>query len=91
MDNARKAGAIGGQDQVFARNRLVIIAPRDNPRKIAAVKDLANDGVKSVTAASGSCSAVLPNATRQAVADRLDAVVRQVFHRGDLLDCPWAR
>src|SRR4029077_13326244 len=34
LDNARKAGAIGGQDQVFARNRLVLIAPKDNPKKI---------------------------------------------------------
>jgi molybdate transport system substrate-binding protein len=50
MDNARKAGAITGQDQVFARNRLVLITPRDNPRHIASVNDLANDGVKFVTA-----------------------------------------
>lgn len=50
MDNARKADAVAGQDRVFARNRLVLITPRDNPKKIAAVKDLANDGVKFVTA-----------------------------------------
>ena len=50
MDNARKAGAMTGQDQVFARNRLVLITPRDNPRHIASVNDLANDGVKFVTA-----------------------------------------
>ena len=50
MDNARKAGAITGQDQVFAHNRLVLITPRDNPRHIASVNDLANDGVKFVTA-----------------------------------------
>jgi molybdate transport system substrate-binding protein len=53
MDNARKTEAIAGQDRVFARNRLVVITPRDNPRKIMAVKDLANDGVKFVTAAQG--------------------------------------
>jgi molybdate transport system substrate-binding protein len=53
MDNARKTDALGGQDRVFARNRLVVITPKDNPRKIMAVKDLANDGVKFVTAASG--------------------------------------
>jgi molybdate transport system substrate-binding protein len=28
----------------------VLIAPKDNPRKLASVKDLANDGVKFVTA-----------------------------------------
>jgi molybdate transport system substrate-binding protein len=50
MDNARKADAIGGQDRVFARNRLVVITPRDNPKQISAVKDLAKDGVKFVTA-----------------------------------------
>ncbi len=50
MDNARKADAIAGQDRVFARNQLMLIVPRDNPRQIAAVKDLAKDGVKFVTA-----------------------------------------
>jgi molybdate transport system substrate-binding protein len=50
MDNARKADAIAGQDRVFARNRLVVITPKDNPKHIAAVKDLANEGVKFVTA-----------------------------------------
>jgi molybdate transport system substrate-binding protein len=53
MDNAKKTDAIAGQDRVFARNRLVVITPKDNPKKIMAVKDLANDGVKFVTAAPG--------------------------------------
>ncbi|MBV9597803.1 MAG: molybdate ABC transporter substrate-binding protein [Chloroflexi bacterium] len=50
MDNARKSRAVTGQDQVFAGNRLVLITPRDNPANITSVKDLANDGVKFVTA-----------------------------------------
>jgi len=50
MDSARKAGAIAGQDQVFARNRLVLITPRDNPARISAITDLAKPGVKFVTA-----------------------------------------
>jgi molybdate transport system substrate-binding protein len=50
MDNARKGGAVAGQDQVFARNRLVLITPKDNPARISAFKDLANPGVKFVTA-----------------------------------------
>jgi molybdate transport system substrate-binding protein len=50
MDNARKADAISGPDNVFARNRLVLITPRDNPKQIMSVKDLANDSVKFVTA-----------------------------------------
>jgi molybdate transport system substrate-binding protein len=53
MDNARKAGAVTGQDRVFARNRLVVITPQDNPARISAIKDLANPGVKFVTAATG--------------------------------------
>src|SRR6266702_1801397 len=50
MDNAKKAGAIAGRDQVFARNRLVLITPKDNPAKLSAIRDLANPGVKFVTA-----------------------------------------
>jgi molybdate transport system substrate-binding protein len=50
MDNAKKADTIAGQDRVFARNRLVLIVPRGNPAHISSVKDLANDGLKFVTA-----------------------------------------
>jgi molybdate transport system substrate-binding protein len=50
MDNVRKADAIAGQDRVFARNRLVLVTPKDNPKQIGAVTDLAKDGVKFVTA-----------------------------------------
>jgi molybdate transport system substrate-binding protein len=53
MDNARKAEAVVGQDRVFARNRLVVITPRDNPKHIMSVADLARDGVKFVTAQTG--------------------------------------
>jgi len=53
MDNARKADAIASQDRVFARNRLVVITPKDNPKQIMAVKDLARDGLKFVTAQAG--------------------------------------
>ena len=50
MDNAKKAGAVTSQDQVLARNRLVLITPKDNPARINVIKDLANPGVKFVTA-----------------------------------------
>jgi molybdate transport system substrate-binding protein len=50
MDNARRADAISGQGRVFARNQLVVITPKDNPKKISTVKDLASDSVKFVTA-----------------------------------------
>jgi molybdate transport system substrate-binding protein len=50
MDNARKSGAVTGQDKPFAGNRLVLITPKDNPANISSVKDLSSDGVKFVTA-----------------------------------------
>jgi molybdate transport system substrate-binding protein len=50
MDNAKRSDTIVGQDRVFARNRLVLIAPRDNPAEVGAVKDLAKNGLKFVTA-----------------------------------------
>jgi molybdate transport system substrate-binding protein len=50
MDNAKKSGAVTGQDRIFAGNRLVLITPKDNPAHITGIKDLANDGVKFVTA-----------------------------------------
>ncbi len=37
----------------FARNRLVVITPADNPARIGSIDDLANDGVKLVLAAEG--------------------------------------
>ena len=51
MDAARKADALVGADRVFARNRLVLITPKDNPAHIRSVRDLAADRVKLVTAA----------------------------------------
>jgi len=50
MDNAKKSDSIAGPDTIFARNRLIVITPKDNPKRIADVKDLGNDGVKFVTA-----------------------------------------
>jgi molybdate transport system substrate-binding protein len=50
MDNAKKADAIAGTTTVFARNRLVLITPRDNPKQISSVSDLARAGVKFITA-----------------------------------------
>ena len=49
MDAAKRANVVVGQDRVFARNRLVVITPRDNPRAITAVRDLGSAGVKFVT------------------------------------------
>ena len=50
MDNANKADVLAGPDRAFARNRLVLITPGENRRHIAGIHDLANEGVKLVTA-----------------------------------------
>ena len=50
MDNATKGGVIGGEPQVFAKNKLVIILPKDNKAGIQSPKDLAKPGIKFDTA-----------------------------------------
>lgn len=51
MMAAREAGRIAGRPRVFARNRLVLIVPADNPAGITTLGDLANEGVQLVIAA----------------------------------------
>lgn len=51
MDNALKSNLVADKGQVFARNRLVVILPKNNPGKITRLQDLANPGLKFVTAA----------------------------------------
>jgi molybdate transport system substrate-binding protein len=46
MDLAQQAGLIDGEPAVFARNRLVVILPRDNPAGLETLQDLARPGVK---------------------------------------------
>jgi molybdate transport system substrate-binding protein len=46
MDLARQAGLLAGEPAVFARNRLVVILPRDNPAGIETLQDLSRPGVK---------------------------------------------
>lgn len=51
MDVAITAGeVVSGTAHTFVRNRLVLVYPQDNPAKIAALKDLANPGIKLVLA-----------------------------------------
>ena len=50
MNNARADGSIAGPDVTFARNRLVLIAPKDNPGKLQSAADIANPGIRFVTA-----------------------------------------
>jgi molybdate transport system substrate-binding protein len=51
MDVAINAGEIvSSAERTFARNRLVVVYPKDNPAKLQALKDLANPGIKIVLA-----------------------------------------
>lgn len=50
MDNAVKNGVIAGTPQTFVKNKLVIIAPKENKAGIQSPKDLAKPGIKFVTA-----------------------------------------
>jgi molybdate transport system substrate-binding protein len=52
MQTAIDTGRIvSGTQQTFARNRLIVVTPSDNPRGLATIKDLAAPGVKIVFAA----------------------------------------
>jgi len=42
---------ISGTQQAFARNRLVVVVPLDNPAEVRSIPDLAKPGVKVVFAA----------------------------------------
>jgi molybdate transport system substrate-binding protein len=53
MDKAVQGGAISGTPKVFATNRLTIIVPSDNPKRITTLQDLAKPGVKVVAAQTG--------------------------------------
>jgi molybdate transport system substrate-binding protein len=45
MQKASDSGLVG-TSQIFAKNKLIVIVPRNNPAKIYTLKDLANKGVK---------------------------------------------
>lgn len=51
MQVAQEAGRIAGRPSTFAKNRLVLIVPADNPAGITGLRDLANEGVILVIAA----------------------------------------
>jgi molybdate transport system substrate-binding protein len=48
MDKATQAGVIDGGSQVFAKNKVVVIVPKNNPANIQTIADLAKPGVKLV-------------------------------------------
>jgi molybdate transport system substrate-binding protein len=45
MQKASDSGLVGSS-QIFAKNKLIVIVPRDNTARIYTLKDLANKGVK---------------------------------------------
>ena len=58
MKVASDAGLLAEPARTFVRNHLVLIVPKDNPAKIAALADIARPGVKVVLAAAPSRSAI---------------------------------
>jgi molybdate transport system substrate-binding protein len=49
MDRAKNVNHIDGADAIFARNRLIVIAPASNPAGLSGPSDLAKPGLKLVT------------------------------------------
>lgn len=49
MTRAVESKVVVGQPQVFAKNRLVAIVPKDNPGKVMTLNDLGRKGLKVVT------------------------------------------
>jgi molybdate transport system substrate-binding protein len=52
MNDAVEAGLIAGEPETFTGNRLVIVAPEDNPAGIASLDDLAGDDLLLVVASA---------------------------------------
>jgi molybdate transport system substrate-binding protein len=50
MDVVQRGHVLADAQQVFVRNRLMVIAPRDNPAAITSLQDLAKPGIKVVGA-----------------------------------------
>lgn len=50
MERVREGGRIGSVPYTFAKNRLVLIVPSDNPARLTSLKDLSRRGVKLILA-----------------------------------------
>ena len=53
MNTAVDEGLVAGESEIFARNREVIMVPRDNPANIGSLRDLTRPGTKLVLAQEG--------------------------------------
>lgn len=54
LEVVRKAGRITDVSRTFARNRLILIVPSDNPAQLTGLRDLARPGLKLVLAAKSA-------------------------------------
>jgi molybdate transport system substrate-binding protein len=50
MELAQQSGIVLVESHLFAKNRLAVIVPRENPGKLSAFRDLATPGLKLVLA-----------------------------------------
>src|SRR5262245_26476968 len=90
MNAAERGQALVGAQHVFARNRLMLIAPASNPANIASLEDLARPGIKLVGAQAAVpigayTSALLDSASKQPAygADFRERVERNLVSRED--------
>lgn len=72
IEAAQEAGRITDPAEIFARNRLVVAVPKDNPKNIEDMHDLANRGILLVIGAMN-----VP------IRDYTDAVIRDLAARAD--------
>jgi molybdate transport system substrate-binding protein len=53
MDTAVDDGLVAGEPEIFARNREVVMVPKDNPANVQSMRDLAKPGIRLVLAEEG--------------------------------------
>src|SRR3990170_2577074 len=53
MDTAVDDGLVAGEPEIFARNREVVMVPKDNPANVQSMRDLAKPGMRLVLAEGG--------------------------------------
>ena len=80
METAGDDGLVAGEPEVFARNREVVMVPRENPAHIESIRDLAEPGVRQVLAEDGVPAADYA----EQVLDKADAEYGSGFERNVL-------
>ncbi len=72
MEVVQAGGRIEVEPEIFARNRLVIAIPADNPAEIESLADLARPGIKLVVAAAGVPVRDYTDAMLESLAENVD-------------------